>query len=258
MSNFIDFTGRVAVVTGGGTGMGAASAMLFAKFGADVVIAGRRPEPLEETAAKVTAQTGRRCLAMPTDIRDEEQVAKLIDGTVEQLGRIDILVNNAGGSALAPLAELTTKMWDRSFSLNVDAAYYCTREAGRYFIAQKSGTIVNVSSMAGIYGIKRGAQYSASKAALQMFTRVAAAEWGPHGIRVNCVAPGLIASDLALVGWARHGLDPVKMTAHLPLRRTGTPEEIANAVIFLCSDAASYISGEVLAVAGGPVISGND
>lgn len=258
MAGFIDLTGRVAVITGGGTGMGAATALLMAQFGADIVVCGRRPEPLEEMAASVIAQTGRRCLAMPTDVRDEEAVKALIDGTVERLGRIDILVNNAGGSTLGRLEELTSKMWHRSFQLNVDAAYYATREAGRYFLAQGSGAIVNISSMAGIGGLKKGAHYAASKSALQMLTRVSAAEWGPHGVRVNCVAPGLIASELALVGWAKNGVDPVKMTQHLPLRRPGTPEEIANAVVFLASDAASYISGEVLAVAGGPVIGGND
>jgi 3-oxoacyl-[acyl-carrier protein] reductase len=256
--NIIDLSGRVAVVTGGGTGIGAASAMLFAQHGADVVVAGRRIEPLEDTAAKVRAATGRRCIGISTDIRDEEQVHNLIEKTVAELGRIDILVNNAGGSSLAPLAELTTKMWDRSFALNVDATYYATREAGRYFLAQKSGAIVNVSSLAGIGGLKRGAHYAASKAALQMFTRVAAAEWGPHGIRVNCVAPGLIASEPAIEGWKRAGVDPVAMSAHLPLRRPGRPEEVANAIVFLCSDAASYISGEVLAVGGGPTIGGND
>ena len=258
MAGFIDLNDRVAVITGGGTGMGAATALLLARLGADVVVCGRRPEPLEETAAKVKAETGRNCLAMPTDVRNEDQVKELIDGTVAQLGRIDILVNNAGGSTLGRLEELTTKMWHRSFQLNVDAAYFATREAGRYFLEQKSGAIVNISSMAGIGGLKKGAHYAASKAALQMLTRVAAAEWGPHGVRVNCVAPGLIASELALIGWAKNGVDPVKMTQNLPLRRPGTPEEIANAVAFLASDAASYISGEVLAVAGGPVLGGND
>ncbi|MFC3172628.1 SDR family NAD(P)-dependent oxidoreductase [Novosphingobium bradum] len=255
---FIDLAGRVAVVTGGGTGMGAATALLFARCGADVAICGRRPEPLAETAVRIEGETGRRCLALPTDVRDEAQVEALIAAVVERLGRIDILVNNAGGSTLARLDELTTKMWDRSFSLNVDAAFHATRAAGRHFLAQKSGAIVNISSMAGINGLKKGAHYAAAKAALQMLTRVAAAEWGPHGVRVNCVAPGLIASELALEGWKTNGVDPDKVSQAIPLRRVGTPEDIANAVAFLASDAASYISGEVLAVAGGPAMSGND
>jgi NAD(P)-dependent dehydrogenase (short-subunit alcohol dehydrogenase family) len=256
MTNLIDLSGRVAVVTGGGTGIGAASALLFAQHGADVVLAGRRPEPLQATAAKIEEATGRRCLAIPTDVREEDQARNLIDGTVAELGRIDILVNNAGGSSLARIEDLTTRMWERSFGLNVDAPYFCTREAGRYFLPQKSGSIVNVSSLAGINGLKSGAHYAAAKSALQMFTRVAAAEWGPHGVRVNCVAPGLIASELALIGWERAKIDITATTAHLPLQRPGRPEEVANAIVFLASDAASYITGEILAVGGGPNMSG--
>jgi NAD(P)-dependent dehydrogenase (short-subunit alcohol dehydrogenase family) len=256
MTNLIDLTGRVAVVTGGGTGIGAASALLFAQHGADVAICGRRLEPLQATAAKIEEETGRRCLPIPTDVREEDQARNLIDTTVAQLGRIDILVNNAGGSSLARIEDLTSRMWERSFGLNVDAPYFCTREAGRYFLAQKSGSIVNISSLAGINGLKSGAHYAAAKAALQMFTRVAAAEWGPHGVRVNCVAPGLIASELALIGWERAKIDIAATTAHLPLKRPGRPEEVANAIVFLASDAASYITGEILAVGGGPNMSG--
>jgi NAD(P)-dependent dehydrogenase (short-subunit alcohol dehydrogenase family) len=256
MVNIIDLKSRVAVVTGGGSGIGAASALLFAQHGADVAICGRTAETLEKTATKIEAATGKRCLAIPCDVRIEEHVQRLIDTTVRELGRIDILVNNAGGSRLAPLADLTPHMWDRSFQLNVDAPYFCTREAGKHFLAQKSGAIVNVSSLAGIGGTKRGAHYSAAKAALQMFTRVAAAEWGPHGIRVNCVAAGVIASENAIEGWKAAGLDSKEMAASLPLGRVGRPEEVANAIVFLCSDAASYISGEILAVGGGPSMGG--
>jgi NAD(P)-dependent dehydrogenase (short-subunit alcohol dehydrogenase family) len=256
MSSFFDLQGRVAIVTGGGTGIGAATALLLAQSGADVTICGRRREPLEKTAAEVTTVTGRRCLAIATDVREEEQVAALVQRTVDELGRIDILVNCAGGSALAPAAKLTSRMWDRSFGLNVDAVYFTTREAGRHFLAQKSGAIVSVSSMAGTSGTKGGAHYSAAKAALQMYSRVLAAEWGPHGIRVNCVAPGMIASELALIGWKAAGIDPVAASAGIPLRCPGEPEEVARVIVFLASDAASYVTGETLAVGGGPQLSG--
>ena len=122
-------------------------------------------------------------------------------------------------------------------------------------IAQGSGAIVNISSGAGISGVKGGAHYSSSKAALQMFTTVTAAEWGPHGIRVNCVAPGLIASARALAAWKVAGVD-LAMTKDIPLRRAGAPEEVANVVVFLCSEAASYVSGQTLYVNGGPSIGG--
>lgn len=193
----MDFSGRVAIVTGGGTGIGKATAMLLARLGADVVVASRTAEVLEETAQTVARETGRRCIAIPTDVRDEEQVVRLVQSTVDALGRVDVLINNAGGTGMMPLSQIATRQWERSFDLNVNSAYYATREAGRHFVAQGSGAIVNISSMAGVHGVRGGAHYSASKAALQMFTRVTAAEWGKYGVRCNCVAPGMIATELA-------------------------------------------------------------
>lgn len=252
----MDLTNRVAIVTGGGTGIGKATAMLLAGLGADVVVASRSAEPLEATAQEVADATSRRCIALPTDVRDEEQVAALVQGAVDRLGRIDILVNNAGGTRMLPLSEISTKMWERSFDLNVTSAYFCTREAGRHFIAQGSGAIVNISSMAGIHGVKGGAHYASSKAALQMFTRVTAAEWGQYGIRCNCVAPGMIATELAQAAWKAANIDMTKGVPSIPLRRAGAPEEVASLIAFLVSDAASYISGETIAVAGGPNLGG--
>lgn len=251
----LDFTGRVAIVTGGGTGIGLATARQFARLGATVVIASRSADELERSAARVSEETGSRCLAVPTDVKDEEQVKRLIQRTIDEFGRIDTLINNAGGSRMGPLTKLTTKAWDSSFDLNVRSAYLCTQEAGQHMIAQGSGAIVNISSNAGISGVKGGAHYSSSKAALQMFTTVTAAEWGRYGIRANCVAAGMIASERAVAAWKVAKLDTSNMTA-IPLRRPGEPEEVANAIVFLASDAASYISGQTLAVNGGPSISG--
>jgi 3-oxoacyl-[acyl-carrier protein] reductase len=251
-----DLSGRVAIVTGGGTGIGAATARLFARRGADVVIASRSAEELERTAAAIRDATGRRCLAVATDVKDEDQVARMVARAVDELGRIDVLVNNAGGTRMGPLSGLGTKAWDATFGLNVRAAYFCTREAGRHLVAQRSGAIVNVSSAAGISGVKGGAHYSAAKSALQMFTRVTAAEWGPHGVRVNCVAVGLVSSERAVDAWRVAGLDTVAATASTPLRRPGTPDEVAHAIHFFASDAASYISGQTLAVDGGPQMGG--
>ncbi|HEX7857142.1 MAG TPA: SDR family NAD(P)-dependent oxidoreductase [Sphingobium sp.] len=252
----MDFSGKVAIVTGGGTGIGKATAMLLAQLGADVVVASRTAETLEEAAQAIARETGRRCIAIPTDVRDEEQVVRLVQGTVDALGRVDVLINNAGGTGMMPLSQIATRQWERSFDLNVNSAYYATREAGRHFVAQGSGAIVNISSMAGVHGVRGGAHYSASKAALQMFTRVTAAEWGKYGVRCNCVAPGMIATELAKAAWDKARLDLDKGTVSIPLRRAGTPEEVANAIVFLASDAAAYITGEVLAVAGGPNLGG--
>lgn len=251
-----DFSGRVAIVTGGGTGIGAATARLLARQGADVVIASRGAAELERMAESIRTITGRRCLAVPTDVKDEAQVIRMVQRTVDELGRIDILVNNAGGTRMGPLTGIGTKAWDSSFDLNVRAAYLCTREAGRHMLSQRSGAIVNISSTAGLKGIRGGAHYASSKAALQMFTTVTAAEWGCHGIRANCVAVGMIASERAVEAWKAAKLDVEAGLPQVPLRRVGTPDEVAHAVVFLASDAASYISGQTLAVDGGPNIGG--
>ena len=251
-----DLTGRVAIVTGGGTGIGAATARVLASYGADVAVAARTLDDLEHTSATVEEATGRRCLVVPTDVKDEEQVVRMVERTVGELGRLDILVNNAGGTRLGPLEGISTRAWDASFDLNVRAAYLCTLEAGKHLVAQQSGAIVNVSSRAGQTGVSGGAHYSSSKAALQMFTTVTAGEWGPKGIRANCVAVGLVASERALDAWKVAGIDPAASSRGVPLRRAGEPVEVARVIHFLVSDAASYVSGQTFAVDGGPGLSG--
>jgi NAD(P)-dependent dehydrogenase (short-subunit alcohol dehydrogenase family) len=179
----------------------------------------------------------------------------MVQRTIEEFGRIDILINKAGGSRLGGLAKLTIEAWDSSFDLNVRSAYLCTHAVGRHRIAQRSGAIVNISSTADISGVKGGAHYASAKAALQMFTTVTAAEWGCHGIRANCVAAGMIASERAVEAWKVAQLDTNKLP-NIPLGRTGTPDEVANAMVFFASDAASYITGQTIAVSGGPSMSG--
>lgn len=256
ISENLDFTGRVAIVTGGGTGIGYATAMQLARLGADVVIAARSVDELEAAAQRIAQASGKRCIAIPTDVKQEEACIAMVERTMAEFGRIDILVNNAGGTRMGPLESIPTRGWDAIFDLNVRSAYFCTREAGRHMIAQRSGAIVNISSGAGVNGVKGGAHYSAAKAALQMFTRVAAAEWGRHGIRVNCVAAGAIASERVVEAWRVAGLDEAEMGKATPLGRLGTPDDMANMIVFLASDAASYISGETISVCGGPSIGG--
>lgn len=258
MADLLDLSGRVAIVTGGGTGIGAATAHVFAAHGADVVIAARTVEDLERTSADVEEATGRRCFAIRTDVKDEEQVIELVQRTVDELGRLDVLVNNAGGTRMGPLAVLPTKAWDASFDLNVRSAYLCTREAGHHFLAQGSGVIVNISSDAGVDGVKGGAHYASAKAALQMFTRVTAAEWGPHGIRANCIAVGGIASERAVAAWDVAGIDRADLAANPPLRRIGVPTDVANVILFFASDASGYVTGQTLSVDGGPQMGGID
>lgn len=256
-----NFAGRVAIVTGGGTGIGAITAMQLAECGADLVLAGRKLDALENTAKKIREETNRRCIAVPTDVTDPDQATKLIDTTIAEFGRLDILINNAGKGSHRPLRTMAPEIWQKDVNLNLNAAFYCSHAAFLHLKAsalERNGqsVIVNISSLAGINGTLGVGAYSAAKSGLQMFTRVAAAEWGPHDIRVNAVACGMIATELAQAGWMKTGFDAAGASQSFPLRRPGKPEEIAQTVIFLVSDAASYITGEIITVAGGPQLKG--
>ena len=248
----IDFNGRVAIVTGGGSGIGKTIAEQLVGHGARVVIAGRKAKRLDAAARSIGAD----CIAFPADVRDPAQAAALIDKAVEAFGRLDVVINNAGKGWHALLKDMAPEVWQNDFALNAHAAFYCAQAAFPHLKAGGNGAIVNISSLAGQHGSLGVGAYSAAKAAVQMFTRVAAAEWGPHGIRVNAVAPGMIATELAEANWAKTGFDAVEASKGFPLRRAGTPIEVANAVLFLASDAASYVTGETLSVGGGPQLRG--
>lgn len=247
-----DLTGRVAIVTGGSEGIGAATARMLAECGADVAISGRTEATLSATAKAIAEATGRRCIPVIGDMRQEDQVKALIDRVMAEFGRIDILVSNVGWGTHGPLADMSTEHYRGEFAINMDATFFCAREAVKHMIAGGGGAIVNNSSVAGSKGVPGLGAYSAAKAAIQMFTRVAAAEWGPKGVRVNCVAPGMIATPNASKDFEQSGLDIAAFSQNFPLRRVGQADEVARAILFLVSDASSYITGAVVPVDGGP------
>ena len=256
MGATFNFTGKVVIVTGGGSGIGEVTATEFLRAGAKLAIAGRKLDRLELAAAKMRAATGGEVLCVAADVREQEQCQAMVERVAGHFGGIDVLINNAGGARHAPLRSMPLETWRQDISLNLDSAFFCSQAAYLYLKASGNGAVVNISSLAGNNGTMGCAAYSAGKAGLQMLTRVAAAEWGPKGIRVNAVAAGMIATPLALANWAKTGFDAGKACTAFPLRRPGRPEEVAQAVLFMASDSASYITGETLIVGGGPQLKG--
>ncbi|HYB13576.1 MAG TPA: SDR family NAD(P)-dependent oxidoreductase [Myxococcota bacterium] len=241
--------GRVAIVTGGGTGIGAAVARLFAAEGAEVTLCGRRRGPLEAVVRAIAAQGGRG-RAVPADVADEAEVEALLAETQSRSGRLDVLVNNAYQLALGSLEGLSTEDWHRSFRVTLDAAFFGTRAALRWMRPRRSGAIVNVSSTAGLAGQAGLGGYACAKAALENLTRTAAVEAAAYGVRVNSVCPGVIATEGTLAAFS-DAQRRTAMTRQIPLGRFGLPEEVARAALFLASEDAGYVTGATLLVDGG-------
>ena len=236
--------GKVALVTGGGTGIGRATAMELARTGAKVVVCGRRPEPLEA----VQAELGEDCLAVPTDVREPEQVVALVDRALERFGRIDVLVNNAGGQFLAPAEEISLKGWRAVHRLAVDAVWDLTRTvAERSMIPNKDGVVVFIG-FSPRRGMAEMAHAAAARAAIENLAGSLALEWSEHGIRTVCVALGNIATE----GLDGYGPERVaEWEREVPLGRLGTPEEAAALIAFLASPGGGYVTGTTVVMDGG-------
>jgi NAD(P)-dependent dehydrogenase (short-subunit alcohol dehydrogenase family) len=243
--------GRAAVITGAGTGIGRGVALVLAEHGADIVLAGRRPEPLEETAADIEA-LGRRALVVPTDVTEVAQCERLVERAVAEMGRLDILVNNAGGSTTKPIAAWTPEEWHQVVDLNLGSVWFLSRLAAEPMVAQGKGAIVNISSGSSMFAFPIGAPYGASKAAVNNLTASFAAAWTPKGIRVNALAVGAVRTEMLLEDGKKYGLDEVALGAGNAMGRIGEPEEIGYAVLYFVSDASSYCSGQTLWINGGP------
>ena len=248
--SLLDLTGRVAIVTGGGTGIGRAIAHVFADHGARVVLASRKIENLERVASELQ-EAGHGALVVPTDVRERDAVEAMVERTVEAYGRVDVLVNNAGGNHRVAAAEVTDSIWDRMVNLNLRGPFLCSQAVFPVMSKQSGGVIVNISSEAANSGAREFMPYGSAKAGLQQMTRMLAAEWAEHGIRVNCVAAGLTKTEGFIRGRVLAGLDPDAHVGSNAMGRPGRPEEIAYPVLFLASDAASFMTGETIAVSGG-------
>jgi 7-alpha-hydroxysteroid dehydrogenase len=240
--------GKVAIVTGAGRGIGAATAVALAEAGADVLLAARTVEQLEAVAAQVRAH-GQRALVVPTDVDDEERLAALADTAVAELGRLDIVVNNAGGTAPRPFLATSAGYMQRSFHFNVVTAFVLSKAAVPHMLEQGGGSIVNISSAIGRMRDRGFVAYGTAKAALSHMTRLMAADLSPK-IRVNGIAVGSVATS-ALETVLTNEAILSEMIGRTPVKRLGEADDIAIAALYLASDAASFVTGKIFEVDGG-------
>jgi len=249
MRGNFDLTGQVALITGASRGIGRAIALALAEAGADVALAARSVEALAAVASEAE-KVGRRALVLPTDVTDVAQIQAMVDRTVADLGRIDILVNAAGVASRKPTVELTEADYDRVYNANIKSVTFACAAAGKYFLAQGSGKVINIGSLTTQLGLPGRALYGSTKGAVGQLTRSLAVEWGARGIRVNAIAPGWIDTDLSRAVLQLPDFRAA-VVARTPLGRVGDPEDLGGAAVFLASSASDFITGQVLFVDGG-------
>jgi gluconate 5-dehydrogenase len=246
-ASLFDLNGKVAVVTGAGRGIGRAIATALADFGARVVLSGRTRATLEETAAAI----GDAAMVQPADITAESDVLELRDAVLARCGRIDVLVNNAGINPIWRSVEKTTLAdWQSIIAVNLTGTFLCCKHIGTMMAERGGGSVINLSSVAGHVGLIRSAPYCASKGGIEMLTKALALEWAQRGVRVNCLAPGYVDTDLT-TGLLHHPTLGKPFLDHTPMGRFGETKDIVGAAVFLASDASAYMTGQSLLVDGG-------
>lgn len=244
--------GKSGIVTGVSSGLGISFSSALAEAGADLVVCARRFEKLKENAEMIAKSTGRKIIPIQADVTKERDIRKVVEAAEKEFGKIDILVNNAGVAAAGPAFNLSEKEWQAILNVDLSGTFYFSKEVAKSMIKNKlSGSIINVASIYGLFGdIIPAAAYYAAKGGVVNLTRALAVEWASYGIRVNAIAPGFFPSEMT------EGVfkDP-KIMAHIkertPFGRVGNPEELKGAVVFLASDASSYVTGHILTVDGG-------
>jgi len=254
-AKMIDLKGKKALVTGGSRGIGRATAILLAAAGADVAVHYRVSERAAFGVKKIIEEKGRDCLLLKAEISRKEEVDQMVKACIERWSSIDILVNNAGIWTYVQMGEMPEEVWRETMAINLDGAYYVINAVVSSMKKRKKGWIVNVASTAAIRGEAFHSHYAASKGALVSLTKSLAVELAPYDIRVNCVAPGWVETDMCTEAFS----DPEfkeKVRQSIPLKRIPLPEDIAGPILFLVSDLAVHITGEVLNVNGGSVLSG--
>lgn len=252
----LNLKNKIAIVTGGGRGIGKAIALELAREGANIVIGDIDSETFDSTLREIES-LGKKAIGVKADVRIKGDAENLVAMAVKTFNRLDILVNNAGiATKIAPLSETTEEIWDLVVDTNLKGTFLCSQAAAKVMMSQQGGCIINISSMCGIQGWAERESYGASKAGVNNLTRILAAELGSHGIRVNAIAPGYILTE-QVRDLIRNGiLDEKTLVKGAPLGRLAPPEDIAYAVLFLVSEKAGFVTGEVFVIDGGWTSSG--
>ena len=253
MLEALSLDGDVAVVTGGGSGLGREMALALARAGADTVLAGRRPGPLDETSSLLT-DIGRRALAVPTDVTDSVQVDRLFRVALDQFGKVDVLINNAGmvgGQGGVPIWEIADEEWGSVMDANLTGAFYCARAVARSMVERGRGKIINISSGFGLRGGRDNYMYACSKGGVVQLTRTLATSLGRHGVSSNCIVPGMFPTEGTAA--SREALPRAEF---VPVGRLGHPRELGPIAVFLASSASDYVNGELFVVDGGGLAGG--
>jgi NAD(P)-dependent dehydrogenase (short-subunit alcohol dehydrogenase family) len=241
-----DLTGKTALITGASRGIGAAIAAAFVAAGAKVALNSRGAEQLQKTADEVGA-----AVVLPGDVTDDEAARAVVAGAIDGLGQLDVVVNNVGGNGvMVPFPQLRFPGWTKVMRLNVDSAVHVLQAAAPHLLERRTGSVINVASVAGLSATPAMAQYGASKAALISLTRTLAVEWASTGVRVNALCPGWTATDLNRTLWENEEVF-AGLTATIPMGRWAKAEEMAGPAVFLASDASSFMTGQTLVVDGG-------